>query len=760
MKLRSRIALGVASIPVALACLAMLALWDPFESLGVAMPRPRNVEVARLGGAGWTQGWTVEHAREFHHTSQGTKILPVAWFRALEPPTFNPLRADERLASREYLSRFGFLYDPEDPKSRTSPIPPLPIGMAVEDSFVAPYLNPPVKVKTKVVGLTCAACHTGRLDVEVGKGRTVGVLIEGGSAMIDLGKFQEAVGKSLGYTSIENSRFQRFANRVLADEDCPPDEKIPGAPQADNIEILRKHLKAYVQTGIAGQDYAKEHKLYPVEGGFSRTDALTLIGNRVFGLSNVDNQTVTDAPVNFPHLWDTAWFDWVQYNASIRMPMARNIGEALGVGAAVKPSDSLAERYETTVRIDNLDWMEDLLGGDTPLAVEGKGSEMLQPPRWDDFREAVKRQGKLEDNDEVLRRLNLGGSPESGKHLYVTHCQNCHLPPREVLRGELAVEDSPYWEKDERSGKKFLKLKVFDLSVIGTDQNQAVTFYRRFAVVPNPLNARPVGNGSARPTDARYPLTGASQTISAKEGLYRVTSLLRLKYYEENRFFLPSNEDLRRRFDRYRTLPIAKGKEELLETADAIVFGESMDDVIRANLGYKARPLDGIWATPPYFHNGSVPNLYQVLGPAERRAQKFYLGRTLYDPLKVGYLTNQFPGGFLMNTLLPGNSNGGHEFRNYSLEEFENALALRPAKGEANEERWKVVFLESGAGSPGTDSERKQAARRLTDRLLNEVREGVRHRIKNLKFSGVRGVIGSELTEEEKWDLIAYLKTL
>jgi cytochrome c peroxidase len=28
---------------------------------------------------------------------------------------------------------------------------------------------------------------------------------------------------------------------------------------------------------------------------------------------------------------------------------------------------------------------------------------------------------------------------------------------------------------------------------------------------------------------------------------------------------------------------------------------------------YKARPLNGIWATPPYLHNGSVPNLWELL---------------------------------------------------------------------------------------------------------------------------------------------------
>lgn len=36
--------------------------------------------------------------------------------------------------------------------------------------------------------------------------------------------------------------------------------------------------------------------------------------------------------------------------------------------------------------------------------------------------------------------------------------------------------------------------------------------------------------------------------------------------------------------------------------------------------GYVAPPLDGVWASAPYFHNGSTPTLWHVLHPAERPA--------------------------------------------------------------------------------------------------------------------------------------------
>jgi len=42
------------------------------------------------------------------------------------------------------------------------------------------------------------------------------------------------------------------------------------------------------------------------------------------------------------------------------------------------------------------------------------------------------------------------------------------------------------------------------------------------------------------------------------------------------------------------------------------------DPVVVNPSGYLAPPLDGVWASAPYFHNGSVPTLWHVLRPAKR----------------------------------------------------------------------------------------------------------------------------------------------
>ncbi len=51
--------------------------------------------------------------------------------------------------------------------------------------------------------------------------------------------------------------------------------------------------------------------------------------------------------------------------------------------------------------------------------------------------------------------------------------------------------------------------------------------------------------------------------------------------------------------------------------------------------GYVAPPLDGVWASAPYFHNGSVPTLWHVLHP-ENRPPVWCRTPVGYDTEKVG----------------------------------------------------------------------------------------------------------------------------
>ena len=85
--------------------------------------------------------------------------------------------------------------------------------------------------------------------------------------------------------------------------------------------------------------------------------------------------------------------------------------------------------------------------------------------------------------------------------------------------------------------------------------------------------------------------------------------------------------------------------------------------------GYVARPLEGVWATAPYLHNGSVPTLDDLLKPEDERPVCFPVGHREYDPVKLGYVSecDKVPAAeksrySIYDTRLPGNSNRGHKY--------------------------------------------------------------------------------------------------
>lgn len=68
-------------------------------------------------------------------------------------------------------------------------------------------------------------------------------------------------------------------------------------------------------------------------------------------------------------------------------------------------------------------------------------------------------------------------------------------------------------------------------------------------------------------------------------------------------------------------------------------YGEHPIDI--ESKGYLAQPLDGIWATAPYFHNGSVPTLWDVMNP-EKRPKVWKRTEDGYDQAKVGLEVETF----------------------------------------------------------------------------------------------------------------------
>lgn len=112
----------------------------------------------------------------------------------------------------------------------------------------------------------------------------------------------------------------------------------------------------------------------------------------------------------------------------------------------------------------------------------------------------------------------------------------------------------------------------------------------------------------------------------------------------------------------------------LEETPKQGNFNQPTEADPKAHLrSYKARPLNGAWASAPYLHNGSVPTLHDLLLPPEQRPARFGVGRLEYDPVRVGFVQEgSHP--FVVDTTVTGNGNGGHLYGTTLGEDDRRAL--------------------------------------------------------------------------------------
>lgn len=110
-------------------------------------------------------------------------------------------------------------------------------------------------------------------------------------------------------------------------------------------------------------------------------------------------------------------------------------------------------------------------------------------------------------------------------------------------------------------------------------------------------------------------------------------------------------------------------------------FGEDRVDL--APEGYVAPPLDGVWASAPYFHNGSVPTLQDVLAPSERpkvwrqTSEEFdrqRLGLTVERLSVMPVVKSDAERRWYFDTALPGKSRQGHDFGEALSDEERSAV--------------------------------------------------------------------------------------
>lgn len=586
------------------------------------------------------QGWKPEQSLWFYTTTQGSNMLPYDFFMALEQEgTTDLFRSTDNMSRYRYLPQKATFSNPDA----------LPVGF-VKDTYQG----------KAYMGFNCAACHTGQVNY-----KGTAIRIDGGPAGSDMDSFMHDLEKALWATRQKDDVRARFVKRVL-DRGHLTEKEV-----TDGLKTFSERIALYNVVNRSETRY-----------GYARLDAFGRIYNRVLEhiidekklkellkdvftddelqtvLKNVDNvlsndqrdhiieritQVLTlkqqlrirnkiyntpDAPVSYPFLWDIAQHDYVQWNglgANAGLgPVGRNAGEVIGVFGTLdweeRQGFSLSSviggwgfssthiSFRSSINVRNLRRIESQL-------------HLLNSPQWP---------------EDILPPIDKARKARGGR-LFNSYCASCH---EEIARAD---------------PNRRVVASMSKLGEVGTDPRMATnaSAYTGWSgILRNQYLATNVGDILL---DERAPvaalLTKATLNVVATPDPDRW-------FFVRGAYWL---YDLATAFHGNDIQPsIRRGNYDPDTTADPYASLRS----------YKGRSLNGIWATAPYLHNGSVPTLYDLLLPkkkpgdpenGEYRPNIFEVGSREFDPEKVGLKTSGYEG-FHFNTIHKGNDNGGHEY--------------------------------------------------------------------------------------------------
>ena len=552
------------------------------------------------------QGWTPDQRASWYYGTQGSRLMPAAWFAALTLPD------GSRFADPQNLARYGFLPPPTDAPHG------LPLGFTLDRQSARQLPvtgmhwyggQPDAEGEAEAwVGLNCAACHTAQITHE-----GEALVIDGGPSLIDFQVFIEDLDTVLADTRSDPQLWERFVSEVQASRDTPEN---------------RARLGTAFDRLLGWQQLTAEMNETPMRYGAGRLDAVGHILNKVlmFAGAEVKDGNPANAPVSFPFLWGISRQEHVQWNGIAKnsrfmLPgdpfeygaLGRNTGEVLGVFGEVvitpqREGAGTLIRYPSSVRADNLIALELIL-------------QDLEAPPWP---------AEFPPIDATLR--------DAGDAIFDRDCAGCHLPADRQQAGR----------PTERM-LAFADTRPADLTDIWMACNAFIY------------------EGPTGPMEGVKDNTGEEMVAKAQVGNMLGTAVRGALISQAATLVKAGFENFLglRPPPSFEVSPSEQRRDPRAADRLACLEAEGVP-----TLAYKARPLDGIWATAPYLHNGSVASLSELLKPPDQRKTQFWVGNRDYDPVEVGYRDADPKNGhgFLLRTreedgsVFEGNSNAGHEY--------------------------------------------------------------------------------------------------
>ncbi len=480
----------------------------------------------------------------------------------------------------------------------------LPVGFTVADEN-----------GEKIIGMNCSACHSRQIEVS-----GVSYRIDGGPAITDMQSFLSDLHKAVNTVLNNSDAFTEFSQTVLG-------------PTPSKLDTEKLHTA--VATWFEPYDAIIQRSL-PTESpwGPSRLDAVSMIFNRVTGLDIgtapnhiiLENIKRADVPARYPFIWNAPIQDTTQWpgfapNGNRIFGLSRNLGEVFGVFADFHPkkdeSRLLKVNYvdHNSANFHGLNKLESLI-------------KKIGPPKWPWKLDAT----LVTAGEKVFSKKDPAEGNES--------CADCHA----IKEGKTRSLTHKTW--------------ATPLIDVGTDS-------REVNLLGSQIKTGVLEGAVIFPT--KPPLKAVDSAFSV---LGTVVAGSILQHY------LPVELDAKQQNDLSKLDQLkAKFASEVEKFEDLGDIG-SLDDLKETleikkptaspSFPYESRVLQGIWATAPYLHNGSVSSLTELLTPSAKRSSAFKVGPA-YDIDTVGLATEQTRFKFTLKTTdcsdrNSGNSHCGHDY--------------------------------------------------------------------------------------------------
>ena len=467
----------------------------------------------------------------------------------------------------------------------------------------------------KIIGMNCSACHSRQIEVS-----GVSYRIDGGPAITDMQSFLSDLHKAVNTILNNTAAFTEFSHTVLGTTTSIQDEEKLHTAVATWFEPYN----AIIQGSL------------PTESpwGPSRLDAVSMIFNRVTGLDIgtapnhiiLENIKRADVPARYPFIWnapiqDTTHWPGFAPNGNRLFGLSRNLGEVFGVFADFHPKKDASRLLKVnyvdhnSANFHGLNKLESLI-------------KKIGPPKWPWKLDAA----LVAAGEKVFNKKDPAEENES--------CADCHG----IKEGKTRSLTHKTW--------------ATPLIDVGTDS-------REVNLLGSQIKTGVLEGAVIFPT--KPPLKAVDSAFSV---LGTVVTGSIFQHY------LPVELDAKQQKELNKLDQLkAKFATEVEKLEDLGDLG-SLDDLKETfeikkptatpSFPYESRVLQGIWATAPYLHNGSVSSLTELLTPSAKRASAFKVGPA-YDIETVGLATEQTKFNFTLKTTdcsdrNSGNSHCGHDY--------------------------------------------------------------------------------------------------